>query len=149
MTPQAMQAVQQSWTRVQPMGAGAAELFYERLFEIAPRLQHHFAGSDMRRQHVALMEALTFAVSSLEEPHRLVPLLEDLGRRHHGYGVCRQDYQDVGAALLWTLERGLGARWTPALRQAWVEVYGLVSRTMIRAADALEAAGGEAKGTAA
>ncbi len=135
MTPQAKQQIEESWAEVAPLGPAAAELFYQRLFEIAPRLKGLFAGTDMRRQHMALMDALTFAVSSLEQPERLMPVLEDLGRRHRGYGVCRQDYQDVGAALLWTLEKGLGPAWTPSVRQAWVEVYGLVSRTMCRAAD--------------
>src|ERR1044071_2408565 len=42
----------------------------------------------------------------------LVPAVQALGRRHVAYGVTERHYETVGAALLWTLEKGLGwARW--------------------------------------
>jgi nitric oxide dioxygenase len=41
----------------------------------------------------------------------------------------------VGAALLWTLERGLGQAWTPAVASAWSEVYRLLSDIMRNAAE--------------
>lgn len=34
--------------------------------------------------------------------------LQELGRRHVGYGVLPRHYATVGDALLWTLKRGLG-----------------------------------------
>jgi len=36
----------------------------------------------------------------------------------------------VGHALLWTLEQGLGAAFTPDVRAAWTRVYGLLAETM-------------------
>jgi hypothetical protein len=44
------------------------------------------------------------------------------GRLAH-YRVQAVDYQPVGASLLWTLEQGLGANWTPQLADAWTEAY--------------------------
>ncbi len=41
------------------------------------------------------------------------------------------DYEPVGAALLWTLERGLGAQWTPELAAAWGAAYAVLSEFMI------------------
>ena len=55
----------------------------------------------------------------------------NLGRRHAGYGVKDEHYASVGAALLWTLERGLGAAWTPELAAAWVAAYTTLSQFMI------------------
>jgi hemoglobin-like flavoprotein len=40
----------------------------------------------------------------------------------------------VGAALLWTLEKGLGRAFTPEMRDAWATVYGLLASTMRNAA---------------
>jgi hemoglobin-like flavoprotein len=61
--------------------------------------------------------------------------VEDLGRRHARYGVTDKHYDYVGAALLWTLEQGLGRAWTPEVESAWAEVYGLVSAVMRGAAE--------------
>jgi len=47
----------------------------------------------------------------------------------------------VGAALLWTLEKGLGDAFTPETKEAWATVYGLIAATMQQAArEALAAA---------
>jgi hemoglobin-like flavoprotein len=53
-----------------------------------------------------------------------------LGQRHAGYGVKEQDYETVGQALLWTLEQGLGAGFTPDVREAWTTLYQLVAGVM-------------------
>ena len=79
------------------------------------------------------MQTLTVAVRSLYKLEDLVPALEALGRRHAGYGVRDAHYDTVGQALLWTLEQGLGAAFTPAVRDAWVETYALVASVMRRA----------------
>jgi hemoglobin-like flavoprotein len=59
-----------------------------------------------------------------------VPHVKALGARHTGYGVKDEHYAIVGAALLWTLERGLGAAFTPEVQLAWTRVYGLLAGTM-------------------
>ena len=43
-------------------------------------------------------------------------------------------YAPVGAALLLTLEQGLGTAFTAETRDAWVAMYAVVSRTMVEAA---------------
>jgi nitric oxide dioxygenase len=40
----------------------------------------------------------------------------------------------VGGALLWALEQGLGADFTPQVKQAWAETYGLLAGVMQEAA---------------
>ena len=42
------------------------------------------------------------------------------------YGVKAGDYGSVGAALLWTLEKGLGADWTPGLAALGCRVHHAV-----------------------
>lgn len=129
MTPTQIGLVQESWKYVVPIKDEAAQLFYRRLFELNPSLQPLFKG-DMAEQRRKLMAILGVAVNSLNKVDALVPALQDLGRKHNGYGVQPQDYETVGAALLWTLEQGLGAHFTPEVRAAWTETYGLVASTM-------------------
>jgi len=43
------------------------------------------------------------------------------------------------SALLWTLEKGLGDAWTPAVNDAWVAAYTLVASVMRAAAASVEA----------
>jgi hemoglobin-like flavoprotein len=57
-----------------------------------------------------------------------------MGTKHGSYGVQEQHYGTVGACLLWTLEQGLGADFTPAVRDAWIAAYDLLAGTMKRGA---------------
>jgi hemoglobin-like flavoprotein len=131
--------VQNSFAVVAPIADDAAALFYRRLFEIDPTLKAMFKG-DMAEQRRKLMQMLSAAVKGLNHIDRLMPVVEDLGRRHVNYGVEEHHYDTVGNALLWTLEKGLGAAFTPDVREAWATVYGLLASTMARAAAKSEAA---------
>ncbi len=125
--------VQESFAAVMPIADDAAALFYRRLFELDPSLERMFKG-DMTEQRRKLMQMLTAAVKGLDRLDQLVPVVEDLGRRHAGYGVADAHYDTVGAALLWTLEKGLGNAFTPEVKDAWIAVYGLLAGTMKNAA---------------
>ncbi|HEU4692957.1 MAG TPA: globin family protein [Vicinamibacterales bacterium] len=128
-----VELVQSSFAIIAPIADDAAALFYRRLFEIDPSLEPMFKG-EMAEQRRKLMQMLTAAVKGLPRLDRLVPVVEDLGRRHAGYGVADEHYDTVGAALLWTLEKGLGTAFTPEVKEAWVTVYALLATTMKNAA---------------
>ncbi|MGE0039606.1 MAG: globin family protein [Vicinamibacterales bacterium] len=133
--------VQDTFAVIAPIADDAAALFYRRLFEIAPELEAGmFRNANMPEQRKKLMQALALAVKSLENPEGLVPVLQALGRKHVDYGVRDEHYDTVGAALLWTLEKGLGERFTPDAREAWTAVYTLVATTMKDAARSAQAA---------
>ena len=105
------------------------ELFYTRLFELDPSLRPLFA-SDMAGQRRKLGYMLTSAVKGLDRPEQLVPVLHELGRRHAGYGVMDRHFGTVGAALLSTLEQGLGPAFTAEVAEAWSAVYGFLCSAM-------------------
>ena len=130
--------VQDPFALIAPLADDAATLFYHRLFEIDPKLRPRFKG-DMSDQRRKLMQMLTAAVKGLNNIERLVPVVEDLGRRHAHYGVADEHYDTVGEALLWTLEQGLGRAFTPEVKEAWTDVYGVLASTM-KAAAAKDAA---------
>lgn len=135
MTPEQKSLVQSSFDQIVPIAETAGELFYMRLFELDPTLRPLFKG-DIKDQAKKLMRMIGMAVSGLDRPAELLPLVADLGRRHAGYGVKDKDYDTVGAALLWTLQRGLDDAYTPQVKDAWAAVYGLLANTMKQAAPA-------------
>jgi hemoglobin-like flavoprotein len=133
MTPQQIALVQTSFLTVQPILDTAAGLFYDRLFELDPTLRPLFRTSRDQQTRM-LAQALTIVVKSLDRLDAIRPAVEALGRRHVGYGVRDEHYETVGAALLWTLQEGLGSAFTPAVRDAWSAAYGWIALTMQRAA---------------
>jgi hemoglobin-like flavoprotein len=64
----------------------------------------------------------------------LVPAVRDLGRRHAEYGLRGAGYNTVGAALLWTLEQGLGGEFTPEVMDACIAAYTILAPTMQQSA---------------
>lgn len=132
MTAADIQLVKSSFQKVLPIADQAAALFYARLFELDPKLRGMFRG-DMIEQGRKLMGMIAMAVTSLERLDKLVPAVQALGARHSGYGVEEEHYATVGAALLWTLDKGLGTEFTPAVREAWTTTYSLLANTMIEA----------------
>ena len=133
MTRYQIDLVQKSWKQVVPIGDTAADLFYKELFRLDPALKPLFKGN-MREQGRKLVAMITVAVQGLPQLETIVPAVRDLGRRHAGYGVMPHHYDTVAAALLWTLARGLGGAFTPEVKAAWTETYGLLARTMKEAA---------------
>ena len=125
--------VRSSWKRVESIAPAAAALFYDNLFAADPQLKALFK-TDMAHQGERLMKMIGAAVDKLDDLPTLVPVLEDLARRHAGYGVRKSHYETVGIALLKTLGQGLGGDFTPAMREAWARVYGLIAQVMVAAA---------------
>jgi hemoglobin-like flavoprotein len=138
MKPQDITLVQQSWAQVEPIAPQAAALFYANLFEQDPALQGLFKGNLQEQGH-KLMQMIGVAVGKLGDLPTLVPVLQSLGARHAGYGVQDSHYATVGAALLKTLEQGLGEAFDRPTREAWATVYGVMARTMTAAAATSEA----------
>ena len=130
MTPDQIKAIQDSFARVAPISEQAAALFYGRLFEIAPHVKPLFRG-DMKEQGRKLMATLAVVVNGLRNLESVLPAASALAKRHVDYGVKAADYAPVGAALLWTLEKGLGAQWSPELAAAWGSAYTILSEYMI------------------
>jgi hemoglobin-like flavoprotein len=135
MTPEQVQLIRLTFVQVMSRKQDAGRLFYERLFLIAPDTRPLFR-SDIDVQSQKLMDTLALAISGLRDLPSLVSMVEALALRHVGYGAKDKHYDDVGAALLWTLERMLGPAFTPAARDAWTALYGTVADVMRNAARA-------------
>ena len=129
MNPAEISLVKSTFQKVAPIADQAAALFYARLFELDPSLRELFHG-DMAAQGKKLMTMIGVAVNGLDRLEALAPAVRQLGMRHAGYHVRERHYDTVGAALIWTLEKGLGADFTADARSAWTRVYWLLAETM-------------------
>lgn len=129
MSPQETQLVRSSFAKIVPIADQAAALFYARLFELDPALRGLFHG-DMAAQGRKLMQAIGFCVASLDRLQMVTPVVREMGLRHTAYRVREEHYETVGAALFWTLEKGLGPEFTVETRAAWAKVYWILAETM-------------------
>ena len=130
MTLEQIKFVQDSFAKVAPISEKAAELFYGRLFEIAPQVRAMFPD-DMTGQRKKLMATLAIVVNGLNNLDTILPAASALAKRHVSYGAEAAHYPVVGQALLWTLEQGLGPSWTPEVAAAWTGAYATLSTFMI------------------
>jgi hemoglobin-like flavoprotein len=134
-------SIRSSWKLVVPIADTAADLFYKRLFELAPAYRDLFSG-DMASQKRKLVAMLGFVVKSLDwddaawkdpvaKNDDMFLVVLALGLRHAElYKIPDESYDVVGQALLWTLDFGLGEAFTTEVRDAWARVYGLLAQTM-------------------
>jgi nitric oxide dioxygenase len=130
MNPTQIKLVQDSFSKVVPIADQAAVMFYDRLFEIAPVVKVMFPA-DLSEQRKKLMATLAVVVNGLSDLESILPAASALAKRHVAYGAKPEHYPVVGSALLWTLEKGLGAAWTPDVAAAWTAAYGTLSDFMI------------------
>lgn len=133
MTPEQVELIKNSWAKVVPIKEIAADLFYGKLFDIAPEVKPYFKG-DIKEQGRKLMMMLNTVVSNLEQLDTLVPAVQDLGKRHVPYGVKPEHYDVVGEALIWTLGKGLGDSFTDEVKEAWLTAYTTLADVMKAAA---------------
>ena len=77
------------------------------------------------------MAAVKDVVDGLDRLDDLLPFLVRLGARHVRYGVEPRHFEIVAVALIWTLESGLGEAFTPAVREAWLEVWKFIVAGMV------------------
>ena len=135
MTPAQIDRVRESFRKVVPIAATAAEMFYAHLFKIAPETRKLFKPN-LASQYDKLMQMLLWVVANLHQIETVLPAVQDLGRRHLRYEVEPEYYDRVGEALIWTLGKGLGDDFTPEVRDAWIAAYSLLSGAMLDAANA-------------
>ncbi len=124
--------VKETFQRVVPIADRLAPLFYARLFELDPQLRSLFAG-DMTEEGRKLINIIALTVAALERPSHVVTILHDLAARQLGPGTKEEHYFTVGIAWMWTLEKGLGPDFTPAVQAAWTSVLTYVVHTVIHA----------------
>jgi serine/threonine protein kinase/pimeloyl-ACP methyl ester carboxylesterase len=120
-----------SFSRIAPNADGLARRFYERLFQGYPQVRKLFPV-DMENQRRKFASALQLVVENLRKPDTLIPVLEDLGRRHAAYGVEPAHFTAVGESLLGAIADLDHDSWSAATEHAWSEAYAQIERAMLR-----------------
>lgn len=126
------QRLKDNFAQVADHGMEVADYFYADLFQSNPGYRSLFPAS-MARQQKVLLEALAQIVAWVDNAEELVPYLQQLGRRHQGFGVTAEHYPEVGSSLIATLRYFSGDSWTPELEKDWAAAYGVVSDVMVKA----------------
>ena len=134
MRPETERLVRESWPQFEPIAESARRSSTRSCSSSTRTPQRLFARTDMEAQGRKVMHMFAEIVRTLDQPEELVAEVADLGRRHVGYGVQDDQYDSVGTALLWTLERGLGSAFTAEVRDAWTEAYLLCASIVRRGA---------------
>jgi hemoglobin-like flavoprotein len=132
LTSRQIELVENSWDYALINANDTGSIFYRKLFSLNPGLRHLFKG-DLTSQAQKFVAMITFSVHKL---HNMEDILEDvraLGARHKGYAIDTAHYDTVGVALLWTMEKALGKAWNDEVRDAWLEVYNALAKTMMEA----------------
>jgi hemoglobin-like flavoprotein len=131
MNAQQIQLVKESWGFVIVKSDEAGELFYSRLFEVAPGVRHLFKG-DVKEQSRKLMSMVTYVIAKLDKLDSILGEIKSLAQRHNKYGAKKEHYAVVGECLIYTLKTGLGDRWNAQTEAAWLKVYSILSDAMIQ-----------------
>lgn len=134
MTTNNIELVKQTWSLVAKIEMETVGgLFYNRLFEEMPEVKHMFGRTPIPEQSRKLLTMLSYVISKLDKLDEIMEEVTKLAQRHTKYGVKDEHYAAVGAALLWTLEKGLGEHWNDSVRIAWTEVYTTLAGAMMAA----------------
>ena len=134
MTNNQIEQVQKSWKMVAAMEPTVVgNLFYNRLFEIAPELRPMFRNTSIDEQSRKLLSMINYVIIKLNKLDDIIDEVKKLARRHVQYGVQDEHYSIVGSALLWTLEAGLADKWNNQLKEAWTVCYTILAEAMIEA----------------
>jgi hemoglobin-like flavoprotein len=135
-----LDALETSFDHIAPRGDELMDVFYARLFAVAPSVKPLFAGTDLKRQKAMLLAALVLLRRSLRDLESVTPALRELGARHVRYGALPQHYPVVGEVLISSMAQVAGEAWTPEYELAWTEAFTIVAGVMLEGAESAEAA---------
>jgi hemoglobin-like flavoprotein len=109
--------------------------FYGHLFAEHPDLRTLFPASmDALREHFVM--ALGYVFEHLDEPERVEPFLEQLGRDHRKHGISGAHFRAGSSALINAFRTFAGNEvWTDEVETAWNDALTVVSNAMADAAD--------------
>ena len=135
-----LDALETSFDQIAPRGDELMDVFYARLFSVAPSVKPLFAGTDLKRQKAMLLAALVLLRRSLRDLDSVTPALRELGARHVRYGALPEHYPVVGEVLIFSMGQVAGDAWTADYEAAWTEAFSVVAGAMLDGAQSARAA---------
>ncbi|MGB0087349.1 MAG: globin domain-containing protein [Rhodomicrobiaceae bacterium] len=141
MTPAQLRVLQRSFAKIEPIADQFGTVFYNRLFTIAPEIKPMFR-TDLKAQQAKFMKVITevvqlhlrsvvsLPVTAQASASAVLPGAFWSGKLHAAYGVRMEDYATMKSALVWALEKTLGAECTDEVKDAWSTAYDIVVGAM-------------------
>jgi hemoglobin-like flavoprotein len=130
VTPPQVELIRETFPVVEEFAGPMTQLFYGRLFQVAPELRSLFHGN-IQVQGVKFAEMLAALAGSASDLQKYAGPLRAMGHRHAGYGVKPVNYPVVGQALLWALGQALESEFTPQVKEAWTALISEVAEMML------------------
>jgi hemoglobin-like flavoprotein len=122
--------LEDTFSALAPKGEQIVQRFYQELFKRYPDVKPMFANVSLEDQQRKLLSALKLVINNLRNPDALENALEELGKRHKGYGAENAHYNAVIETLLDVLREAAGSQWTNEVHQAWSDALKIVSTKM-------------------
>ena len=120
-----------SFDLIAPQAEEVMSRFYDELFKRFPAVVPMFANTTKAKQMKMLLASLKLVIANLDNPDKLVPALQDMGKRHKGYGALPEHYGAVAETLMDVMKEFAGKAWTKQVHQAWSDALNLVAETML------------------
>ncbi len=130
-----VELIRKNFFKIAPKVDELTETFYATLFLRYPDVVPLFDGINMQQQRRMLANAIVFVVENLDAMDIASGTLEEMGRRHVGYGAQAEHYPAVGECLIHAMATVSGDDWNDELQAQWVEAYGVISSIMIKGAE--------------
>lgn len=131
-------ALETSFDQIAVRGDELVDVFYSRLFAVAPGVRPLFAGTDLKRQKGILLATLVLLSRSLRDLDSVVPKLREMGARHVRNGAQPEHYPVVGQVLITSMAQIAGDAWTLEYELAWTEAFAVVAGAMLDGANSVE-----------
>ncbi len=128
-----VEVLKSSFEALAPQGEALVKAFYDRLFELYPKVKPMFKGTTQKQQEKKLLAALKLVVNTLGQPAKLKKALSELGKRHQDIGAVAAHYDAVAEVLLGVMEEFAGDLWTPEVADSWQQALTVIATVMLEA----------------
>lgn len=138
MTAEQIQLVKKSWKTFRGISpATVGDLFYSKLFSDNPSWRKVFP-KDMQQEYQKLIDLLNTVVMRLDKRDELKENITAIALRHEHFGLRPAQYKLAGAALVWTLQKGLADDWNEEVKNAWVACYAILVDMLLKSGSLAE-----------
>lgn len=133
LAPRTIELVKSTIPLLESAGVAITEHFYQRMFRCNPELKNIFNMSNQQsgRQQFALFNAIAAYAHNIEQPAVLKAAIERIAHKHASLLVQPEHYDIVGHHLLETIQELAPDAFTPEVKAAWAEAYGLLAKLFI------------------
>ncbi|XP_070000482.1 uncharacterized protein glob1 [Penaeus vannamei] len=131
LTEEQKETVKRTWKIIEESVAKVGVVLFMGLFETHPDVQEVFIpfrglpmeevqqSKELRAHALRVMGFMEKAVRRLDQPDKLVPLIQECGRNHCRYGAQVQHVELVGPEFIRAIRPALEGEWTPEVEMAW------------------------------